>query len=272
MKRTAFFISDSTGITAEVMGEALLSHFPSIEFERHTLPYVDCAEKAHQAVTLIQSAAARDGEQPIIIDTLIDEPIRRIIIESGGFCVDVINSFLAPLGQALNTTSSDAIGRPRIATKNRRYNRRIEAVHFALDNDDGGRINRYDDADIVLVGVSRSGKTPTCLYLAMQFGIFPANYPITDDDLESTELPKALRQHNKKLFGLTINPERLASIRNERLANSRYASLRQCEREVDEAKAMFKRYDVPFIDTTDFSIEEISARILASTGIERQLN
>lgn len=139
-----------------------------------------------------------------------------------------------------------------------------------MDNDDGGRINRYGDADTILIGVSRSGKTPTCLYLALQFGIFPANYPITEDDLDSMELPKPLRAHRDKLFGLTIQPDRLASIRNERLADSRYASDRQCEMEVSEAIKLFERYKIPYIDTTDFSIEEISTRILAETGIERQ--
>lgn len=270
IKRTAFFISDSTGITAEVMGESLLSHFPDIEFERHTLPYIDTEAKARQAAERIQKASARDGLPPIIFDTLISQPIREIIVEADGFCVDVINTFLAPLEKVLGCPSSYAIGRPKVATKNTQYNRRIDAIHFALENDDGGRINRYDEADIILIGVSRSGKTPTCLYLALQFGIFPANYPITEDDLESMALPKALAPYKEKLFGLTINAERLASIRNERLSGSRYASANQCEMEVQEATALFQRYNIPFIDTTDFSIEEISTRILAQTGIERR--
>ncbi len=270
MKRTAFFISDSTGITAEVMGESLLSHFPTVQFERQTLPYVDDEAKANAAVEKINAAALKDGQPPIIFDTLISEALRKIVVASEGFCVDVINTFLAPLEQALGEPSSYNVGRPKVATENRHYSRRIEAIHFALDNDDGGRINRYGDADTILIGVSRSGKTPTCLYLALQFGIFPANYPITEDDLDSMELPKPLRDHRDKLFGLTIRPDRLASIRNERLADSRYASDRQCEMEVSEAIKLFERYKIPYIDTTDFSIEEISTRILAETGIERQ--
>ncbi len=270
MKRTAFFISDSTGITAEVMGESLLSHFPSIEFERHTLPYIDSEAQARQAVAKINAAAQRDGQPPIVFDTLISEQVREIVLASEGFCVDVINTFLAPLEKALGAPSSYNVGRPKVATENRHYSRRIEAIHFALDNDDGGRINRYGDADIILIGVSRSGKTPTCLYLALQFGIFPANYPITEDDLETMELPKPLREYKDRLFGLTIRPDRLASIRNERLSGSRYASAKQCDMEVAEAVSMFERYKIPYIDTTDFSIEEISTRILAQTGIQRQ--
>ena len=271
MKRTAFFISDSTGITAEVMGESLLSHFPGIEFERHTLPYIDSVEKAQQAAARINLAASQDGQEPVVFDTLIDEGVREVIVTANGYFVDVLNTFLAPLEKALGTPSSYNIGRPKIATANPNYSRRIAAIHFALDNDDGGRTERYGDADIILTGVSRSGKTPTCLYLALQFGIFPANYPITEDDLESMTLPKPLRNYRDKLFGLTINPERLTSIRQERLADSRYASLRQCEREVNEAIDLFERFQIPFIDTTDFSIEEISTRILATTGIERHV-
>lgn len=269
MKRTAFFISDSTGITAEVMGESLLTHFPGIEFERQVLPYIDNEEKALQAVEIINSAAARDGCKPIIFETLISEDLRRIITSAKGFSVDVINTFLKPLEKELGAHSTSDVGRPKIASKDPNYSRRIEAINFALDNDDGARTHRYPDADIILTGVSRSGKTPTSLYLALQFGIFPANYPITEEDLENFALPKPLREHRKKLFGLTIAPERLTAIRNERRANSRYASGNQCEREVAEVERLFKQYDIPFIDTTDVSIEEISTRILATTGIER---
>ena len=269
MKRTAFFISDSTGITAEVMGESLLSHFREIDFNRHTLPYIDSEKKAFYAVEQINRAASEDGQAPTIFETLISQNLRDIILSSNGFCVDVINTFLAPLEKALNAPSSYNIGRPKIATENDRYNRRIEAIHFALNNDDGGRLNRYSDADVILIGVSRSGKTPTCLYLALQFGIYAANYPLTEDDLASTDLPQILKQHQEKLFGLTIEPVRLSSIRSERLEESNYSSARQCRREVEEALTMFETYKIPMIDTTDISIEEISTRIINQTGIKR---
>jgi len=269
MKRTAFFISDSTGITAEVMGESLLTHFPGIEFERQVLPYIDSEAKAHEAVAIINRAAVADGARPIVFETLITESLRAIITQANGFSVDVINTFLKPLENELGAHSSSAIGRPRIATQDANYSRRIEAIHFALDNDDGGRTNKYPQADIILIGVSRSGKTPTSLYLALQFGIFPANYPITEEDLEDFSLPKPLQPHQDKLFGLTISPDRLAAIRNERMANSRYASERQCMREVQQVERLYEHYNIPFINTTEVSIEEISTRILAITGIER---
>lgn len=269
MKRTAFFISDSTGITAEVMGESLLSHFRDIDFNRHSLPFIDSEDKAYSAVQQINLAEKKDGQPPIIFETLISQKLRDIILSSNGFCVDVINTFLAPLEKALNAPSSYNIGRPKIATENNRYNRRIEAIHFALNNDDGGRLNRYGDADVILIGVSRSGKTPTCLYLALQFGIFAANYPLTEEDLTSSGLPKILQQHQEKLFGLTIEPRRLSSIRSERLDESNYSSSRQCRREVEEALTMFESYKIPMIDTTDISIEEISTRIINQTGIKR---
>lgn len=269
MRRTAFFISDSTGITAEVMGESLLSHFRDIDFKRHSLSFIDCESKALFAVEQINRAADVDGQAPIIFETLISQNLRDIILSSKGFCVDVINTFLAPLEKALDAPSSYNIGRPKIATENDRYNRRIEAIHFALNNDDGGRLNRYCDADVILIGVSRSGKTPTSLYLALQFGIYAANYPLTEDDLESTGLPKALKEHQAKLFGLTIDPDRLSAIRSERLDDSHYSSHRQCRREVEETLAMFETYNIPIIDTTDISIEEISTRIINQTGIKR---
>lgn len=270
MKRSAFFISDSTGITAEAMGESLLSHFPGIEFERHSLPYIDSEEKAQEAATVINKAAAADGLKPIIFETLISSSLRDIITSSNGFCVDVINTFLKPLESELGAHSISKVGRPRVATDNSHYSRRIEAIHFALDNDDGGRTHKYSEADIILIGVSRSGKTPTSLYLALQFGIFPANYPITEEDLENFKLPAVLKEHQEKLFGLTISPDRLAAIRNERLANSRYASAAQCELEVREVERLFSSYGIEHINTTEVSIEEIATRIMSTAGIERR--
>lgn len=270
MKRSAFFISDSTGITAEVMGQSLLTHFPDIQFEMHSLPYIDTENKAQQALYRINQTAIDDGTKPLIFGTLMDESLGKIIQTCNGHFVDVIRPFLKPLEDQLGVPSIYKVGRPRIATEDANYSRRMQAVHFALENDDGGRIHKYNDADVILIGVSRSGKTPTSLYLAMQFGIFPANYPITEEDLDSMSLPKPLQAHKTKLFGLTINPSRLVAIRGERLANSRYASQKQCEMEVREVEMLFERYNIPFIDTTDVSIEEISTRLLASAGIERR--
>ena len=271
IKRTAFFISDATGITAEVVGDSLLIHFPNIDFERQVIPYVDDNEKAQRVVQQINQAADEDGAEPLVFVSLMSVEIGETIRSSRGFYVDVLNTFMKPLEQALGCEGDHQIGRTKIATADKDYSRRMEAVHFALENDDGGMNRKYNEAELILIGVSRSGKTPTSLYLAMQFGIFCANYPITEDDLEDGRLPKTLEPYRDKLFGLTIDANRLESIRQERLSNSRYASLQQCTMEVREAEKLFQRFGVSWINTTTASVEEISTRILAETGLERRL-
>ncbi|MBE0483998.1 MAG: kinase/pyrophosphorylase [Bacterioplanes sp.] len=271
MKRYAFFISDGTGITAETLGNSLLSQFEGITFERVTLPYIDNLDKAQQAVTKINESAANSGFPAIIIDTVVDKNIRTIIDTANAFKIDIFAAFLAPLEQELGEQSSYTVGKSHSPADSTNYRDRIAAVNFALDNDDGARTQHYADADIILVGVSRCGKTPTSLYMAMQFGIKAANYPLTEDDMADLTLPASLRTHKHKLFGLTIDPDRLSAIRTERRANSRYASLKQCYHEVDEVELLYQREGLKFISTTDKSIEEIATRIMAETGLQRRL-
>ncbi|SEM27278.1 posphoenolpyruvate synthetase regulatory kinase/phosphorylase PpsR [Halomonas caseinilytica] len=275
MTRTAFFISDGTGITAESLGRSLLAQFENVEIHMITKPYIDSVEKAHQLAAIIESTAVKDGEQPIIIDTIVDSQIRDVIRDAPGFKVDIFSTFLEPLEQELATHSSYSVGRTHAIGSDDVYMDRIQSVHFALDNDDGARTHQYDQADIILVGVSRCGKTPSSLYLALQFGIRAANYPLTEDDLDETgklKLPRALEPHRHKLFGLTIDPRRLAAIRHERRPNSRYSSMDQCVQEVTQAEALYRRMHIPFIDTTRFSVEEISTRMIAETGINRRFS
>ena len=266
MKRTAFFVSDGTGITAETLGEALLAQFEGIEFEFVRMPYVDTEHKAARAVTSIDEAALRDGLPPLIFDTIIDRRLRQILASSQGCMFDIFSTFLAPLETALGKPSSFSVGRYH-GQHHDLYHTRIDAVHYAMSNDDGASGSNYEKADVILAGVSRSGKTPSCIYLAMQFGVYAANYPITEDDLETTRLPPQLLPHQHKLFGLTIDPERLAAIRNERRPQSRYASLRQCEDEVRQVEGLLRRYHVPFLNATHLSIEEIATRIMMEKGI-----
>jgi len=271
MKRTVFFVSDGTGITAETLGRSLLAQFEHIEFEESTLPYVDSVAAADAAVVTINKAADLDGSKPIIIDTIVDKEIRNALSRANAFMLDVFETFVGKLEAELCSHSVNAVGKSHSILNNNTYNIRIDAVNFALENDDGARTRHYDIADIILVGVSRCGKTPTSLYMALQFGVHTANYPLTEDDFDDLRLPAALREHKKKLFGLTIEPERLSAIRNERKANSRYASLQQCEMELRAAQALFNKEGIPFINTTHLSIEEISTRILAAAGIKRRL-
>ncbi|PKM04870.1 MAG: phosphoenolpyruvate synthase regulatory protein [Gammaproteobacteria bacterium HGW-Gammaproteobacteria-6] len=271
MKRTAFFISDGTGITAETLGQSLLSQFENIEFTKLLRPYVDTVEKARSMVQQINAAAEQDGARPIIFDTVVNSEIRKELASCKGFMIDIFSTFLAPLEQELGDGSSYSVGKSHSIQHNSHYKDRIDAVHFAMDNDDGARTQQYVNADIILVGVSRCGKTPTSLYLALQYGIRAANYPLTEEDMEHLQLPAVLKPHKHKLFGLTIEPERLTSIRNERRPNSRYASFAQCEFEVREVENLFRKENIAFVNTTTFSIEEISAKILVEKGIERRL-
>ncbi|SFB45252.1 posphoenolpyruvate synthetase regulatory kinase/phosphorylase PpsR [Azotobacter beijerinckii] len=270
MKRTAFFISDGTGITAETLGQSLLAQFENISFTKITRPYIDTTEKARGMVQQINGAAEKDGARPIIFDTVVNQEIRDILAESNGFMIDIFSTFLAPLEHELMSHSSYSVGKSHSISHNSHYMERIEAVNFALDNDDGARTHYYDKADLILVGVSRCGKTPTCLYMAMQYGIRAANYPLTEEDMERLQLPSALKPYRDKLFGLTIDTERLAAIRNERKPNSRYSSFAQCEFEVREVEQLLRRENIPYINSTHFSVEEISAKILVEKGVERR--
>ncbi|MDN3520648.1 posphoenolpyruvate synthetase regulatory kinase/phosphorylase PpsR [Halomonas ramblicola] len=275
MTRTAFFISDGTGITAESLGRSLLAQFEKVEIRMITKPYIDSVEKARNLVEVINGAAVRDGEQPIIIDTIVDSEIRSVIREAEGFKIDIFSTFLEPLEQELATHSTYTVGRTHSIGKDEVYMDRIHSVHFALDNDDGARTHQYDQADVILIGVSRCGKTPTSLYLALQFGIRAANYPLTEDDQDEDgilKLPSALARHRHKLFGLTIDPRRLAAIRHERRPNSRYSSMDQCMQEVGQAEGLYRQLHVPFIDTTRFSVEEISTRMIAEMGLTRRFS
>ncbi len=270
MRRSVFFISDGTGITAETLGRSLLAQFDHVEFEEQTIPYVDSPEKAWDAVRSIDAAACDEG-RPIVIDTIVNSELRQIISKSKAFKLDVFEAFVGQMEGELSTASSRAVGTSHSMDSQPDYAARIDAVHFALDNDDGARTRHYDRADLILIGVSRSGKTPTSLYMALQFGVHVANYPLTEDDFEESELPAALRPFKKKLFGLTIEPGRLAIIRRERKPDGRYANLAQCESEIRAARSIYVRENIPFLDSTHLSIEEISTRILATVGLKRRL-
>lgn len=269
MRRTAFFLSDGTGITAETLGNSLLTQFEGINLERITIPYVDTPEKAQRAVSRINAATRQDGAPALVFDTIVKKEVRDLIMASDGVCFDVFDTFLKPLEQELGLSSSYTSGKCHSIVEFNTYHRRIDAVNFALENDDGGRYQDYHKADIILIGVSRCGKTPTCLYMALQFGIKAANYPFTPEDLETTDLPEVLKSHQKKLFALTIDPFQLSGIRHERRANGRYASIEQCEWEVAQAEKIFRQHQINFINTTQFSIEEIATRIIDEAGLAR---
>jgi regulator of PEP synthase PpsR (kinase-PPPase family) len=268
--RTVFFISDRTGITAEALGNSLLTQFGDIQFKRVNLAFIDNLEKAHKAVSKIKSASEIDGQPPLIFSTQISSEYRDLLSSSGGIVFDFFETFISKMEKALGGKSSHAAGLSHGVTNAKTYASRIESINFALNNDDGLNTKNYENADIVLTGVSRTGKTPTCLFLALQYGIYAANYPLVEEDFNTMHLPEALKQHKEKLFGLSINPIRLQNIRDERRANSGYASIDQCRKEVRRAEDIFVENHVPFLDTSQISIEEIATRIINKKKLKRR--
>ena len=270
-ERTVFFLSDQTGVTAETLGHSLLTQFSGQAFRHVTLPFIDSVDKAREAVARIDKVSASDEVRPIIFSTLVRDQFRSIVREVDGLHLDIFDAFLGSLELELDAKSTEESGRAHGMSDIEAYMKRIEATNFALANDDGGISRNYNAADVILLGVSRSGKTPTCLYLALQYGVYAANYPLADEEFEDGKLPDFLLEQHRKLFGLTIRPERLRQIRRERRALGRYSSMQQVRYELRETEKLLKRYSIPHVDTTEFSIEEIASRILDHTGVERRV-
>lgn len=268
-RRTVFFVSDRTGISVETLGRGLLSQFDGVEFTRIALTFVDTEDKARAAVEQID-AVADTGERPLVFSTQVRPELRDILMSCRGLYLDFFEAFLGPLEAELKQVSSHSIGRSHGLQDHDRYDTRIDAINFALASDDGLGIQNYPVADVILVGVSRSGKTPTCLYLAMQYGVRAANYPITDEDLEHARLPSVLTEHRERLVGLTISPLRLQQIRQERRPNSPYATLSQCQYEVRQLDILLRREGIRALDSTHMSIEEIAASLVHDLGLVRR--
>ena len=268
--RTVFYISDGTAITAETLGHSLLTQFDDLQLRQRRVPFVNSVDKAEQVVAEIAAAARADGQAPIVFNTIVNEELSRIIHGCEGKVLDLFEIFLKPLEQALGMQTTPSSGKAHSMHDAVNYEQRIAATNYALSHDDGARTG-FAEAEVILVGVSRSGKTPTCLYMALNFGVHAANYPLTEDDLESNRLPQFLRKYKNKLYGLTIDPERLMQIRENRRPGSKYASLAQCRFEVTAAEALLQHEKVPMISVTHASIEEIASRILNDLGIQKQL-
>jgi len=269
-RRTIFFVSDGTGITAEMLGHSLLTQFEGISFDQVTVPFIDSGEKAKACVARINEAAAASAARPVVFTTLVNAEIRDAVRRADAFVLDLFEVFLDPLEAELGTKSSHTIGRSHSAADRKGYTHRIEAVNFALAHDDGSSSKDLDKADVILIGVSRSGKTPTSLYLSLQFGIRAANYPLIPEDFDRMSLPKALEPHRHKLYGLSIAPERLREIRNERRPNSRYAELENCRFEVQQAEKLMQREGIRWANSTTKSIEEIATTIMHEFRLERR--
>ncbi|WP_376696081.1 posphoenolpyruvate synthetase regulatory kinase/phosphorylase PpsR [Wenzhouxiangella sp. EGI_FJ10305] len=271
MRRTVFFVSDGTAITAETFGHSLMTQFSNVEFRQVRLPFVDTPSKARDAVSLIDRAAeAENGQGPIIFSTIVDAEVSGILDDSKGHLFDMFGTFMGTLEEVLGVPRSPRVGQAHGMGDTQGYEDRMEATNYALTHDDGIS-KRLDAAEVILVGVSRSGKTPTCLYMALHFGVKAANYPLTEEDLEQNRLPAFLREHKQKLFGLSIDPDRLSQIREARRPGSRYASIKQCRYEVGAAEAMLRTEGVPMLSSTETSVEELASRILLELGLNREM-
>jgi regulator of PEP synthase PpsR (kinase-PPPase family) len=269
-RRTVFFVSDGTGITAQMLGHSLLTQFEGVEFNQVTLPFVDSAEKAEECLARIEAENAT-GTQPVVFSTLVNQEVRAVVRKANALFLDFFETFIDPLEAGLGVKSSHTIGRSHSAMDKKEYQQRIEAINFAMAHDDGASHKELGQADVILIGVSRSGKTPTSLYLALQFGVKAANYPLIPEDFHREKLPEALRLYKPKLYGLTIAPERLHEIRKERRPDSRYAAPDNCRYEVKEAESLMRREGIHCINSTTKSIEEIATTILRELRIQRQV-
>jgi len=268
--RIVFIVSDGTGITAENFSQSILAQF-ELTFKLIRIPFTDSVEKAHNAVQAINEAFQRDQVQPIVFTTLVNTELNGIVSKAQGLVLDMFQTFVAPLEQALGLKSTHAMNRLHHNADTAAYKNRIEAINYSLAHDDGQSNQNLADADVILVGVSRVGKTPTSLYLAMQYGLKAANYPLIPEDFERGQLPKDLVAHRSKIFGLMIDPERLSEIRNERRPGSNYAKLENCRYEINEATAMMRRQSIPWVLTTSKSIEEIATTVLQTIRSDKTI-
>jgi [pyruvate, water dikinase]-phosphate phosphotransferase / [pyruvate, water dikinase] kinase len=266
--RTVCFVSDRTGVTTETLGHALLSRFEGMQLDSITMPFVLSATAARGVVTRIDAIAAAQSAKPIVFCTIVDEEVRAVIKQANALVIDLF-TYIGELERELGAPAGVTVPAMHGATRDPTYAARISATNYALANDDGAGPQDYRSANVVLIGVSRTGKTPTCLYLALQYGVFAANYPLAEEQLEAGELPKTLLLYRQKLYGLTLGADRLQQIRSERRPGSRYASRQQIQYELQAAQAMFERYGVPHLDVTECSIEEIASRILDEMGLAR---
>ena len=268
-RRSAFYISDRTGITAEMLGHSLLTQFEEVSFDETTLPFIDTPEQAIEAVNQINQACESDGDRPLVFSTLVNSKLSSIVKTADALYIDCFQVFIAPMEKELKLKSNHSVGKSH-SNRGSGYVKRMDAVNFALAYDDGQTVKDMQEADVILVGVSRCGKTPTCLYLGMQFGIKAANFPLIPEDFERFSLPSTLEKFRHKLFGLTIKADRLVRIRNERRPDSKYASLRNCETEVRLSEALMRQENIDFLDTTSRSIEELATVIMKRAKLKRQ--
>jgi regulator of PEP synthase PpsR (kinase-PPPase family) len=268
-QRAVFFVSDGTGITAETLGNTLLTQFEGVAFRKTTLPFIATPERARAALDYINHVASAASRRPIVFSTTVNEQVRSILRGVQGLVLDLFDTYIGAIEHELGQKSTHAAGRAHGLADPVRYHARIAAMNYAMEHDDGASTRDLARADVILIAPSRCGKTPTTLYLALQHGVFATNFPLTEDDLEHLRLPRALEGHESKLYGLISEPERLAQVRGERRPGSKYASLAQCAYELRQAEALYRRLHIPFVNSAHMSIEEIAALVMQEKNLRR---
>lgn len=256
-----FFLSDSTGISAETMGNALLIQFPQLRFERRLIPFITTPEEARRVVEVLDEAA--DGPvTPIAFTTAATDEIRQVLNTTRCPMIDFFELHISRVESIFGTPAARVAAQLHGVGDVKRYNARMAAIEYSIEHDDGQSVRAMDKADLVLIAPSRCGKTPTTMYLALQHGLFVANYPLVEEDLQSNDLPAPVKHLRERCIGLIATPARLCEVRQQRRPNSRYASLEKCTDELRQAKAMYAINGIPVIDSTTKSVEEMSTLII----------
>ncbi|EKO3391889.1 kinase/pyrophosphorylase [Vibrio fluvialis] len=269
--RDVFYVSDGTAITCETLGHVVLGQFSFVPNEK-TFPFVETDDKLNDLIKQIEHSFQRNGVRPLVFFSIVIPEFRTRLLSAPAHCYDVLESIVQRVKDDIQMEPTPKLQRSRSVGKDSNtYFDRIAAIEYTLAHDDGISTKGLDQADVILLGVSRSGKTPTSLYMAMQFGLRVVNYPFIADDIRALKLLPEFEIHRHKLFGLTIDPERLTEIRENRLSGSDYASTEQCQTELATVEALFRREAIPYINTSSLSVEEISTRILEKAGLKRRL-
>lgn len=261
-----YYVSDSTGILAETLGRALTCQFPAISFTEHTFPFITTVEEAQQ--TLEQILRESSGLRPVIFSTLMNPDVRDIFDHAN---VEFFDGFASHLNRLADCLEAKPLRVPGYThhQEDTELDARVEAINYCMAHDDGSKPNEYDQADVIILGVSRAGKTPVSVYLATHMGIKTANFPLTTEYLSTYHLPDQIIKNKDRAVGLMATPEILHQIREKRYSNSNYAKISTCREEVQQAQQTFLKYNIPYISSSKKSIEEISAQICKELAIER---
>lgn len=261
--RDVYYLSGSTGILAKDMGKALLCQFPEIHFKEELIPFIHTEVEAQKAIEKIRAQST--GETPLVLSTLLSKELNAVFNSPDIEFLNIFDQFLVQFENFLQKKALWASGASRYPN-DRTMIRRVEAIHYCIDHDDGNSTKDYDKAEIILIGVSRSCKTPVSVFLATQMGIKTANYPLIRDGTDSFKLPPYLVRNKKKIVALSTSPQLLHQYREHRYADSKYAKLSTCRDELNKANMLYMDHRIPIVMSDGKSIEE------TATQVTQQLN